>query len=51
MSPANVKPQSGGRSQNHMPPEAAHAVVWTQETLVNGIVPLARGHIEQKVET
>jgi hypothetical protein len=21
-----VKPQSGGRSQNHMPPEAAHAL-------------------------
>ncbi len=28
---ADVKPRSGGRSQNYMPPEAAHAVEQAQK--------------------
>ena len=28
---AHVKPHSGGRSQNYMPPEAAHAVEQAQK--------------------
>lgn len=28
---ANVKPRSGGRSQNYMPPEAKHAIEQAQK--------------------
>ena len=31
MSAADVKPRSGGRSQNYMPPEATHAVEQSQK--------------------
>ncbi len=31
MRTAHVKPRSGGRSQNYMPPEAAHALEQAQK--------------------
>lgn len=31
VSEAHVKPRSGGRSQNYMPPEAAHALEQAQK--------------------
>lgn len=36
---ADVKPRSGGRSQNYMPPEAAHAVEQAQKAQATVVKP------------